>query len=38
VGENKETKATRKERKERLDGLKNALEKADIALRSRTDG
>jgi hypothetical protein len=36
VGENEETRAARKELKERLDGLKNALEKADIALRSRT--
>jgi hypothetical protein len=38
VGENRETRAERKELKERLEGLKNALEKADIALRSRTDG
>jgi hypothetical protein len=38
VGENRETRAERKELKERLEGLKSALEKADIALRSRTDG
>jgi hypothetical protein len=38
VGENEETMATRKELKERLSGLKSALEKADIALRSRSDG
>ncbi|KAH6680847.1 P-loop containing nucleoside triphosphate hydrolase protein [Halenospora varia] len=37
VGENEETRAARKELKERLDGLKNALEKADIALRPRTN-
>lgn len=36
VGENEETRAARKDLKERLDGLKDALEKADIALRSRT--
>jgi hypothetical protein len=36
VGENEVTRAERKELKERLAGLKNALEKADIALRSRT--
>ncbi len=35
VGENEETRAKRKDLKERLDGLKNALEKADIALRGR---
>ena len=35
VGENEETRAVRKELRERLDGVKNALEKADIALRSR---
>jgi hypothetical protein len=35
VGENEETRAARKDLKERLDGLKNALEKADIALRAR---
>lgn len=38
VGENEKTRATRKELKERLAGLKSALEKADIALRSRSDG
>jgi ABC-type phosphate transport system auxiliary subunit len=38
VGENEETRAARKELKERLAGLKSALEKADIALRSRSDG
>ena len=38
VGENEETRATRKELKERLAGLKSALEKADIALRPRSDG
>jgi len=36
VGENEVTRAERKELKERLAGLKNALEKADTALRSRT--
>lgn len=35
VGENEETRAVRKELKERLDGVKSALEKADIALRSK---
>jgi hypothetical protein len=35
VGENEETRAARKDLKERLDGLKNALEKADVALRAR---
>jgi hypothetical protein len=38
VGENEETRAIRKELSERLDGLKSALEKADIALRSRSEG
>ncbi|KAH8662949.1 P-loop containing nucleoside triphosphate hydrolase protein [Tricladium varicosporioides] len=37
VGENKETRAARKDLKERLAGLKNALKKADIVLRSRTN-
>ena len=35
AGENEETEAARKDLKERLDGLKNALEKTDNALRSR---
>jgi hypothetical protein len=35
AGENEETRATRNYLKERLDGLKSALEKADIALRSK---
>lgn len=36
VGENEETRAARKDLKKRLAGLKNALEKADIVLRSKT--
>jgi hypothetical protein len=36
VGENAATRAQRKDLKEKLDGLKNGLEKADLALRSRT--
>ena len=36
VGENSKTRAERKDLKERLEGLQKALEKADLALRSRT--
>ena len=36
VGENEETRAARRDLKERLDGLKNALERAETVLRSRT--
>ncbi|KAN0098347.1 P-loop containing nucleoside triphosphate hydrolase protein [Hyaloscypha variabilis] len=35
VGENEETRASRKDLNERLAGLRNALEKADVALRAK---
>lgn len=38
VGENERTRSARRELKERLHGLKDALGRVDIALRSRTDG
>jgi hypothetical protein len=35
VGENEETRAARKDLNERLAGLRNALEKVDVALRAK---